>query len=142
MSNNFQGYLLKALKNNVVFPHQYIAFKTWKSTPNQREELKAYRDDNTRNLTRITAAGKKSVFSFTIRGPIHLEDKIIIQDWFYNNEETADHEQRKIHLSYWNDEINNYKPGWFYRPNLTFPIIRIEDDDIIYDEIQLDFVEY
>lgn len=142
MSNNFRGYMYKALKNNVIFPNQYIQFKTWKSTPNQREEIKAYRDDNTRQLYRFTASGKKTVFSHTIRGPIHLADKIAIQNWFTSNEEAADHEQRKIHLEYWNDEDNMYKTGWFYRPNLTFPIIRIDDDDIIYDEIQLDLIEY
>lgn len=141
MSNNFQGYLFKALKTNTIFPNRYIKFDSYETTPNQREEIKAYRDENTRKLYRFPASGKKTVFNFTIR-PLHLEDKIAVQKWFTDNEESADHEQRKIHLLYWNDEDNIYKEGWFYRPNLKFKIIRVEDDDILYNEQTVDLIEY
>lgn len=140
MSTNWRGYLLKATATNTLFPDKYISFNTWKSTPDQREELKAYRDDNTRNLTRVTAAGKKSIFSFSTRPSINLEQKMEIQNFFYNAE--IDHVQRKIHLEFWNDETNDYDEGDFYRPNLEFPIIRIEDDTIIYGELKLEFIEY
>ena len=62
--SNWAGYLLKAVKTNAIFPHKYIAYESYNTTPNQREEIKAYRDDNTRDLTRITAEGTKSVFGF------------------------------------------------------------------------------
>ena len=94
----FEGYLFASCNANFtikqVFPNKYIQFNSWTSTPNQREEIKAYRDDNTRNLTRVTAAGKKSVFSFKVRSPLHLEDKILIQKFFTDAE--IDHEQRKV----------------------------------------------
>jgi fructose-1,6-bisphosphatase len=140
----FEGYLFAACDANfrpvAVFPNKYIQYNSWSSTPNQREEIKAYRDDNTRNLTRITAAGKKSVFSFKVRSSLHLEDKIEIQAFFTNNE--LDHEQRKINLKFWDDENNEYKTGTFYRPNMPFPIIKITDDDIIYGELTIECIEY
>ena len=140
----FEGYLFAVCDANFnvkkVFPNKYIQFNSWSSTPNQREEIKAYRDDNTRNLTRITAAGKKSVFSFKVRSPLHLEDKIIIQKFFTDYE--IDKEQRKVNLRFWDDENNAYKTGTFYRPNMPFPIIKITDDDIVYGELTIDCIEY
>lgn len=136
----FSGYLLKGLETNTVFPHKYIVFSSWSSTPNQREEIKAYRDDNTRNLVRITASGKKSIFSFDTRPNIHLADKTAIHTWFYNNE--TDHVGRKMHLQFWDDENNVYKSGYFYRPNIALPIVRITANDIIYGTMHIDFIEY
>ena len=83
----WQGYLFKKTVTvgtstvDVIFPHKYIALDTWDSTPNQREEIKAYRDDNTRDLTRITAQGKKSVFKFKTRKYLHLSEKQEIQTY-------------------------------------------------------------
>ena len=140
MANNFRGYLLKATGAASAFPDRFIEEGSWDSTPDQREELKAYRDDNTRDLTRVTAAGKKSVFSFSTREGLHLDEKIAIQNYFYNNE--SDHTQRKINLTFWNDETNSYDTGDFYRPNMPFKIKRYTSNDIIYDSLKLEFVEY
>lgn len=136
----FSGYLLKAVATNTVFPNEYIKFSSWNSTPDQREELKAYRDDNTRDLTRITASGKKSIFSFTTRDGLHLSDKQAVQAFFYNAE--VDHDQRKVQLEFWNDETNSYDTGYFYRPNMPFPIKRLTEDDIIYGELNIELIEY
>lgn len=136
----FAGYLLKAVATNTVFPNKYIEYESWTSTPDQREELVAYRDDNTRDLTRVTATGKKTVFSFKIREGIHLDDKQIIQQFFTSAE--VDSEQRKIQLEFWNDDTNTYDTGYFYRPNMAFPIKKITNNDIIYKQLSLDFVEY
>lgn len=140
----FEGYLFAACDANFkirrIFPNKYIQYNSWSSTPNQREEIKAYRDDNTRNLTRVTASGKKSVFSFKVRSPLHLNDKIEIQQFFTDYE--IDHEQRKINLRFWDEENNEYKTGTFYRPNMKFPIIKITDDDIIYGELTIECIEY
>lgn len=139
-STNFAGYLLKAVATNAIFPHNYIALESWSSTPDQREELKAYRDDNTRNLTRVTAAGKKSVFSFETRDKLNLADKMAIQKFFTDAE--SDHDQRKIQLQFWNEETNSYDTGYFYRPNMNFSIYRITEDDIIYKSLKFEFIEY
>lgn len=142
----FQGYLFKKTVKvgqssvSVPFPNQYIALDTWESTPNQREEIKAYRDDNTRDLTRVTAQGKKSTFKFKTRKYLRLADKQAIQKFFTDSE--VDANQRKIQLTYWNDESNSYKTGYFYRPNMQFKIYKITQNDIIYDELSFEFIEY
>lgn len=146
--SNFKGYLLKAIKTNKIFPLKYINYGSWSSTPKQREELKAYRDDNTRDLTRVTAEGTKSVFSFTTRTNLHLDEKMEIQKFFTDAEENTDeaHLQRKVQLQYWNEETNQYETAYFYRPDLQFPILLVidkgNDSDIIYGGLKLDFVEY
>ena len=136
---NFRGYLL-AGRNGSIFPHEYINYESWESTPNQREEIKAYRDENSRDLTRVTAAGKKSVFQFNTRPKLHLADKERILSWF--NSVESNHDQRRLELVYWNEEDNAYKSGSFYRPDTKFPIKQILSDDIIYKETTINFVEY
>lgn len=143
---NFQGYLFKKTVTqgtstiDVPFPNRYIALESWESTPNQREEIKAYRDDNTRDLTRITAQGRKSTFKFKTRKKLHLAEKKEIQKFFTDSE--SDPSQRKIQLTFWNEETNSYNTGYFYRPNMTFKIYKITDDDIIYDEMSFELIEY
>ena len=144
--SNFKGYLFKKTVTqgttsvDVPFPNKYIALNSWSSTPNQREEIKAYRDDNSRNLTRVTAQGKKSKFSFKTRKNLRLAEKQEIQQFFTSSE--VDANQRKIQLTYWNDDDNQYKTGYFYRPNMDFKIIKITNDNIFYDEMSFEFVEY
>lgn len=134
----FQGYLLKSAKK--IFPHKYIDYSSWDSTPNQREEIKAYRDDNTRNLTRVTAAGRKTAITFKTRDNLTLAEKKEIQNFFTESE--TDAAERKIQLTFWNDEDNAYKTGYFYRPNTKFQIKSISGNDIVYGSIQIDLVEY
>ena len=146
----FAGYLLKysytsgGSNVDVIFPHNYIQLESWKSTPNQREEIRAYRDENTRNLTRVTASGKKSIFSFKTRPNLHLAEKQAIQTFFPQGEirTGGDANERKIKLTFWNEETNDYQTGWFYRPNMEFPIIKITNSDIIYGALDFSFVEY
>jgi hypothetical protein len=141
---NFEGYLFASCDSKFrvrqTFPNKYIQYNSWSSTPNQREEIKAYRDDNTRKLTRVTASGKKSVFSFKVRGNLHLAEKKEIQEFFTSAE--TNHEQRKVNLKFWDDENNEYKTGTFYRPNMPFPIVKITEDDIIYGELTIECIEY
>ena len=147
MATNWRGYLLKAVKTDAIFDPSYINIGSWDSTPKQREEIKAYRDDNTRNLTRVTADGMKSKFGFRTRENLTLEDKIVIQDFFKaameaESNPTEAKKQRKVELKYWCDDDNTYKTGMFYIPNMDFPIKKITDKTIIYQELTFQFVEY
>lgn len=138
--SEFRGYLLKATATGEYFPDKYMAYESWSSTPNQREELKAYRDDNSRQLHRITAEGKKSVFSFDTREGIDLNAKKEILKFFTDAESNA--VERKINLEFWDEENNTYKTGDFYRPNMSFKIKRISNDNIWYKAMNFSFVEY
>lgn len=136
----FKGYLIKSTANDIIFPNKYILYEGWDSTPNHREEIKAWRDDNTRELFRITAEGTKTDFTIKIKGGLHLADKIAIQEFFTNAE--VNHLERKIQLTYWNDEDNEYKTSYFYRPDIKFTIRKVTENDIVYNEYTISLVEY
>lgn len=138
--SGWAGYFFKSTANNAVFPNKYIQFDSWNSSPNNREEVKAYRDENTRDLTRVTASGKKSAFQFKTRDNLHLADKMAVQAFFTTAE--SDASQRKISLEYWNDEENTYKTGVFYRANTKFEIKQASEDDLIYKSVTFDLIEY
>jgi len=151
-ASDWKGYLLRAKNGDTYtkFPMKYINEASWETTPNQREEIKAYRDENSRDLHRVTAAGKKTSISFRTRPNLHLRDKIAIQKFFTDNEQSSSSasenakrkSQRRITLQYWNDESNEYKTSDFYRTDIKFTIKKVTDDDIIYEEIQIELVEY
>ena len=136
--SNFKGYLLKATKTGQKFPSKYIKLNTWDSTPKQIEYLKAYRDDNTRNLTKVAAKGRKSTFKFTSIPGLNLSDREVIKAFFYfiqsNNE-------GDIELEYWDDKSLVYRTGNFYQPNMHFKIVSHTAKDIIYDSLEFEFIE-
>lgn len=155
---NFLGYFIRATRTNAAFPNNYIAYDTYTCTPNQREEIKAYRDENTRELYRITAAGMKTKITFTTRGSLHKADKDAILN-FFTSAESVDPDpatalkQRKIQLTFWDDENDTYRTSYFYRPNPTFKIKRIDKTnrfdrnnnriyDIVYNAVDFELIEY
>lgn len=140
---NFKGYLLKATKTNTIFPNEYIAVESFDSTPNVREEVKAVRDDYTRDLIRVTAPGTKSSFSFSTN-ELTLTELEEILNFFTSAEEPTQeaHLQRKVQLEYWNDEDFAYKTSYFYRPDIKYTKKNISSDNIKYKPITIELVEY
>ena len=136
----FNGYLLKAGNSESIFPHKYINISTYKSTPNQREEIEAYRDDYTRNLTRVTADGMKTSIEFQTLDGITLEEKMEIQDFFKSC--TVNEKERKVHITYWDDENNLYETSYFYLPDTPYTIDEIKDKTITYKSLTYKLVEY
>ena len=129
--------------NNVAmlkFPHKYIKEGSYSINPDQREELKVRRDDYTRDLYRITALGEKTAIDFTTRDNLHLKQIDEIQNFFLNHEVNA--KERKIQLYFWNTATMTYDSGYFYRPNMDFPIKKIGKTDMTFGELKLEFVEY
>jgi len=135
----FNGYLLKATATKAIFPNQYIEVASYEATPNIREEIKAVRDEYTRDLIRVTAEGTKTRIRFSTL-ELHLSQlREIIK--FFTDAET-DHLQRKLELEYWNDEELAYKTGTFYRADIQYTKKEISANDIIYEPIDIELVEY
>lgn len=134
---NFQGFLLQNSSGETI--DNYIQFDTYGSTPNQREEIDAYRDDNTRELYRETADGMKTAIAFKTK-ELDLTKKMAVQQFFRNA--TVIDKERKVYLTYWNDEDNVYKSSYFYIPDIKFTIKRIEPDNIFYEALEIDLIEY
>ena len=133
---NFSGYLLKCNNNT---DNSWLLASSYKSTPNQREEIKAIRDENTRDLTRVTAKGTKTVIEFQTL-PVDLSGKKKIQKFF--NDAMTDKLQRKVTVTYWNDEDNDYKTSSFYLPDIEFNIDYIDETNIYYSPLTFKLIEY
>ena len=141
---DWEGYLFATINENgqIIqrFPDKYIKLDSFEVTPNQREEIKAYRDDYSRNLHRVTAPGTKSKIAFITRPDLHLSEVYEI-DSFFTTAEIVELE-RKVRLKYWNQEDYQYKTGYFYRPNHPYKYKKISDSDIQFDEIGFELIEY
>jgi hypothetical protein len=140
MANPFKGYLIKSVASGKIFPNEYINYESWESNPNQREEIKAYREENSRDLHRITASGRKTALKFDTRPNLHLADIRVIKKWFSDAESNAD--ERKMDIEFWDDDKSLYREITVYRANPKFKIKKITDDDIIYLSQTVDLIEY
>lgn len=134
--SDFDGYLVKF--GNVVLPHSYIQYDTYKVVPFQRTELAAYRDNNN-ELHRTTSPNHKTTLKFSIR-QVHLNEKIAIQQAMRNG--LVNETERKYNITYWNDETNTYEQAYFYLVDVTYPILKIVGRDIIYRSIDYEFIQY
>jgi hypothetical protein len=132
----YQGYLLAF--GNCILPNSYLIQKGYTSTPNQRTELSAYRD-NFNSLHRVTSPNHKTSIRFTT-GVLHLADKENLQEIMKSG--LVDKTQRKYSVTYWNDETNTYITSFFYMPDVTYSVIDTLGNDIIYSSISFELIEY
>ena len=135
-ATQFRGYLLKF--GNTILPHEYIQLDTYQSIPNQRIELSAYRDSNT-DLHRVTSQNYKTTIKFDTM-PLTLAQKIDLQTKMRAGLVNAT--ERKYQVNYWNDEDNQYDTKYFYIPAVAFPIHRITENDIQYNPVSFEFIQY
>lgn len=122
------------------FPMRLVAYDGIHLNPNIREEIKAYRDDNTRTLTRVTASGTKTTISIDILGGLTNAQKKEVLAWFTGHETSA--LQRKISLLYYDADSDTYKTGVFYRSETEYTVIYTTQNDIIWDAFTIDLTEY
>ena len=133
---------LKTISGTVYLsvPMKYIAYQGYKINPNVREEIKAYRDENTRNLTRITAQGTKTGITIDFLGGLNNAQKNEVQSWFTSHESNA--LERKITLLYFDVDSDTYKTGAFYRADPEYVALYTTDTDIIWDAFTYELAEY
>ena len=133
---------LKTISGTVYlsFPMSIIAEGGYTSKPNIREEIKAYRDDNTRNLTRVTASGTKTQITINTRDGLSDADKTATIKWFTDHE--SDALQRKITVLYFDFDTSTYKTGTFYRADTDYNIKIIKGNDLYWKEFTIELIEY
>lgn len=132
----YQGYLLAF--GGYKLPNSYLIQKGYTSTPNQRTELSAYRD-NFNSLHRVTSPNHKTTIRFTTC-VLHLADKMNLQSIMEKG--LVDRTQRKYSVTYWDDETNTYRTSYFYMPDVTYPVIDTLGNDIIYSSVSFELIEY
>lgn len=132
--SNYNGWLLKFGDN--IMPNKYVT--AFSSTPNQRLETSAERDQNG-NLQRATLSNYKTKISFSTR-ILHLNEKLGFQSIL--NLAMTNKIQRKCRVTYWNDETNSYHTSDFYIPDIEYTVMDAEKDDITYQPITVELIEY
>ena len=138
--SNFEGWLIKF--GEQIMPNDYLLVEGWESTPNQRTEIDAYRDGNNL-LHRETSENFKSKIVMSV-ADLDLADKIRFLDIV--NSGMIDAKERKVEVTYWNDEINQYitSPTGFYIPDIKWVIESVDEEEknIHYKKFTITLIEY
>lgn len=137
-ATDWQGFLLKF--GTVEVPLSYIKMGDGNTqTPNQREEIKAERDDYTRKLMRVTADGMitKQIFQFK-----QMSYKKVKALQNVMKQGLVDKKQRKYNVTYWNLENMQYEKGDIYIPDIEYTIARADENDLIIGEFSMALIGY
>ncbi len=141
MDKIFEGWLIKF--GNVELPNSFLLADGWDSTPNQRMELDAYRDANVL-LHRETAADFKTKLKLNIREMNLSERRAFNNVINLASLPEIDRKQRRVEVTYWNDETLEYSTGTFYMSDTNYVIHTVNEEelDIEYGPFTLTLVEY
>lgn len=137
----FSGWLIKF--GDVVLPNSFILADGWESVPNQRVEIDAYRDANVL-LHRETSENFKTSLKLTIRS-LALDEMTAFKSVIgLATLDINSRKQRKLMVTYWNDEELDYKTATMYMPDVTYTIHTVSEDrrDIEYNSFMVELIEY
>ncbi len=137
----FNGWLIKF--GNVILPNSFILADGWESTPNQRVELDAYRDANVL-LHRETSENFKTYLTLNIR-PMDLAEMTAFKNVLgLATLEITSKRERRLMVTYWNDEELEYKAAVMYMPDVTYSIHTVNEatNDIEYNPFSIELIEY
>lgn len=134
----FNGYLLKMGAD--VFPLSFVYKNSYSITPNRRQDV-----DSTRNangvLERNVLDHMPTTISFKTK-PMYNDDLEKMMSFIRSHYSVE--KEKKLVLEYYCPDINDYKTGEFYVPDISFPIdmVDVKNKRILYREFQLEFIEY
>lgn len=137
MRSDYKGYLIKF--GDYVLPNSFI--NEYPSTPNQRIEKKAWRD-NTEYLNRVTSPNFKTTLNPKIRSMSQDEFDLFISIKAHGLLNAV---ERKYQVTYWNTETMTYATGEFYVPDLEFVMKHIADNEtgeMYYNGFALEMIQY
>jgi len=137
----FNGWLIKF--GDVILPNGFILADGWESTPNQRVEIDAYRDANVL-LHRETSENFKTSITLNIRA-MDLEEMTALKAVIgLATLDVINKRQRRVIVTYWNDEELNYKTAVMYMTDTSYSIhtVNEENKDIEYNSFLLELIEY
>lgn len=133
--SNYRGFLLKF--GNTVFPNNY--FLEYSSTPDQRLEASAERTNNG-YLVRSTLPNGKTSITFSTH-IMRLNEKIAMQNIFAQG--LLNSVQRKYQVTFWDDEINNYRSNVeMYMPDIKYTVREATATDILYNPVSIELIQY
>lgn len=134
----FNGSLLNLSGSN--FPLKFVFKESYNITPNRRIDLDSQSDANgvlVRNVLSHTA----STIELTTK-PMWNKDfaemMAFIRSKYVNTNE------KKLNITYYSPDLDDYKTGNFYVPDFTVSINRVDvaSKKIFYNSMTLKFIEY
>ena len=137
MQKDYKGYLVAF--GSYQLPNSFLT--RYVSTPNQRIEKKAWRD-NTEYLQRVTSPNYKTTLNLEIR-PLSQAEKDLFESIKVNG--LLDITQRKYSVEYWNLETGLYTSAEFYIPDTEYAINHIADNntgEMYYEAFTLEMIQY
>ncbi len=129
-------YLIKF--GSTVLPNEYITSDGYAATPNQRTELEAYRDADVL-LHRVTSPNYKTSITLTLC-PMSASEKQAVQETIDSG--VINDVERKVNVTYWNDETNAYATGNFYISDVTYTPMGYYGGEKWYKSITYTLTEY
>ena len=129
----FQGYLIKV--GNYTIPLTYMKLESYKSAPDQRQDLDSYRDaDGVLHRNVLPHTATKIEFETPYLFMSQLQE--LIQNIRSNFLTSI---ARDCTLTYYDEETNSYKTGHFYMPGtIEYNMYNKE----IYAPCRFAFIEY
>ena len=137
MQKDYRGYLV--MFGNTQLPNSFLT--RYRSTPDQRIEKKAGRDNN-ESLQRVTSPNFKTTLNLELR-PLSQREKDLFNSIKSNGLQDAT--QKKYRVTYWNLDTCVYGTGSFYIPDTEFAIDHIADNDIgemYYEKVTIEMIQY
>lgn len=141
MAGLFEGWLIKF--GDVQLPNSFLLADGWESTPNQRIDIDAYRDAK-QLLHREVSENFKTKLKLNIR-EMNLTERIALDNVIgMATLSYSEKNQRKVSVTYWNDESLKYETGNFYMPDITYVHHTVDEEnkDIEYNPFSIILIEY
>ena len=135
--SNFRGYYVKA--DNDVILDQYLNLEGYKDTPDQRQDKDSYRDGYG-VLHRQVLPGVSTTLELTTLEGLTMDQVIAFKNAIATG--ITNTLERKVKLTYWNDELMAYRTDTFYMPDMTFTHRGIQNGTSVYKSMTFKFIGY
>lgn len=119
-------------------PLSYMFKESYKVVPNRRQDMDSGRNADgvlERNVLGHTASTIE--FQTPPTWNVTIANLMQLIRSHYTNET-----EKKLNIRYYCPDINGYKTGDFYMPDIEYPIMRVDGNKIFYNNITFEFIEY
>lgn len=131
----YGGYLIR-VNNSYTIPMDMIVASSYKVTYSVLDE-DAYRDGN--GVLHRNAIRKVPTVEFKIATP---KDNVIESVFASIASNYINAMEKKVNLSIYIPEVNDYYSGSFYLPDTPFTISKIDNGHVYYEDVAIKFIGY
>lgn len=133
----YYGYVMRFGSDR--FDMGYIYRDSFSITPNRRQDLDSYRNANGRLVRNVLSHTATTITFQTV--PMKRSKFATMMTFIRNH--FSNEQERKISITYYSPDIDNYKSGNFYMPDFEVTaIMQDRNGELIYGSCTLEFIEY